>query len=90
MNQSTTTIKENDIKNSFIIYPNPTSDQFFIVANTTDKLVVDMYDVNGRHVFSKSVSDKSNIDVTTLIEGIYNLTIKTVDRVINKKLVILR
>ncbi|MBK8367727.1 MAG: SBBP repeat-containing protein [Bacteroidetes bacterium] len=90
LNQSTTTIKENDIKNSFIIYPNPTSDQFFIVANTTDKLVVDMYDVNGRHVFSKSVSDKSNIDVTTLIEGIYNLTIKTVDRVINKKLVILR
>jgi len=72
------------------VYPNPTSDQFFIETNSTDKLTVDLYDVNGRHVFSKSVSDKSNINVTTLNEGIYTLSIKTADRVINKKLVILR
>lgn len=72
------------------IYPNPTSDQFFIDANTTDKLNVDLYDVNGRHLFSKNVSDKSSIDVTYLNEGIYTLTIKTADRVTNKKLVILR
>jgi hypothetical protein len=71
------------------IYPNPTSDQFYIEANTTDKLNVDLYDVNGRHVFSKSVNNKSNINVTTLDDGIYTLTIKTVDHVINKKLAIL-
>ncbi|HXB42353.1 MAG TPA: T9SS type A sorting domain-containing protein [Bacteroidia bacterium] len=72
------------------VYPNPTSDQFFIDANTNDKLIVDLYDINGRHVFGKNVNDKSNIDVTTLKEGIYTLTIKTADGVINKKLVILR
>ena len=71
------------------IYPNPTSDQFYIDANTTAKLNIDLYDVNGRHVFSKNVSDKSNIDVTNLDEGIYTLTIKTGDQVLNKKLVIL-
>jgi len=72
------------------IYPNPTSDQFFIEATSTDKLNVDLYDANGRHVFSANVSDKSNINVTTLNEGIYSLTIKTAGRIINKKLVILR
>jgi hypothetical protein len=76
--------------NKIIIYPNPTSDQFFIETNTTDKLTMDLYDVNGRHVFSASVSDKSNINVTTLNEGIYTMTVKSVDRVINKKLVIVR
>ena len=72
------------------IYPNPTSDLFFIDANTTDKLNVDLYDVNGRYVFSKSAIGKSTIDVTTLNEGVYFLIIKTTDRVINKKLVIVR
>ncbi len=81
----------NQYLESFIrIYPNPTSDQFFIETNTTDKLNVDLYDVNGRHVFSTSVMDKSNIDVTTLDNGAYTLTIKSVDRVTNKKLVIAR
>jgi len=72
------------------VYPNPTSDQFYIDANTTNKLTLDLFDVNGRHVFNANVNDKSNIDVTNLNGGIYTLTIKTVDGVINKKLVIVR
>ena len=72
------------------IYPNPTSDQFFIDANTTDKLTVDLFDVNGRHVFNANLRDKENINVASLDNGAYTLTIKTADRVINKKLVILR
>jgi len=72
------------------IYPNPTSDQFYIEANATDNLNVDLYDVNGRHVFSTSVSDKENINVAALENGIYTLTIKSIDRVTNKKLVIVR
>ncbi len=72
------------------VYPNPTSDQFYIETNATDKLNVDLFDVNGRHVFSASVSDKSNISAATLDNGIYTLAIKTADRVINKKLIILR
>ena len=72
------------------VYPNPTSDQFYIEANTTDKLTVDLYDLNGRHVFSASVSDKSIINVSSFNEGVYTLTIKSVDSVTNKKLIIVR
>jgi len=74
--------------NDINIYPNPTSDQFLIEINTTDKLIVDVYDVNGRHVFSASVSDKENINIATLDNGVYTLTIKSADSVTKKKLVI--
>lgn len=72
------------------VYPNPASDQFFIATNVPDKLNVDLYDVNGRHVFNANVSAKENINVSTLDNGTYTLTIKMADRVMNKKLVILR
>ena len=76
--------------NTIIVFPNPTSDQFYIEANTIDKLIVDLYDVNGRHVFGATVNDKETISTTTLDNGAYSLTIKTTDRLINKKLVIFR
>ncbi len=41
-------------------------------------------------MFSASVNGKSNINVATLDNGVYTLTIKFVDRVTNKKLVIAR
>lgn len=88
---NTTVIFDSKHENVSIgVFPNPTSDQFYIETNVTDKLNLDLYDVNGRHVFSANVSDKENINVATLDEGIYTLKIKTVDRVINKKLVVLR
>jgi len=80
----------NNTSNQIIVYPNPTSDQFFVETNTADNLNVDLFDVNGRHVFSANVSNKENLNVATLDNGAYSLTIKTADRIINKKLVILR
>jgi len=72
------------------VYPNPTIDQVFIDANTTDKLNVDLFDVNGKHVFNASVMDKSNINIAALSEGVYSMTIKTENHVATKKLVVLR
>jgi hypothetical protein len=72
------------------VFPNPTSDQFYIETNSSDKLSVDLYDVNGRQVFSASVSEKSIINVSNFKEGVYTLTIKSVNGVTNKKLIIFR
>ncbi|HEX7413224.1 MAG TPA: T9SS type A sorting domain-containing protein [Bacteroidia bacterium] len=72
------------------IYPNPTSNQFSIEANTTDKLTLELYDVNGRLVLTKSVSGKSTIDVSSLNEGVYTISIISNEGVVNKKVVILR
>lgn len=79
-----------NLQNQISVYPNPTNYQFFIDARTSEKLILDLYDINGRYIFSKTVNNKSNIDVSELDEGVYSLTIKTVGSVINKKIVIAR
>lgn len=86
---TTNTVEQNN-KEFFTFYPNPTSDQIFIETSMADKLTVDLYDVNGQHVLSTNVMDKTNINLTGLNEGVYSVVVKAVDRVINKKLIILR
>jgi sugar lactone lactonase YvrE len=76
--------------NSISICPNPASDQFFIYANTTDKLWVDLYDVHGRHVFNTIALNKSQINISALDVGVYSIVIRTAACVINKKLVVAR
>ena len=78
------------IDNTIIVYPNPTTGTFTIKTSTTDKLTVDLYDVNGRHVFSKNVVGTADIDANSLDNGIYTLTIKNDLGIVNKKLVIAR
>ena len=72
------------------VYPNPTNGSFKIVTNTTDKLNVDLYDFNGRHVFSSSIIGTADIDANSLANGVYSLTIKNYFGVTNKKVVIAR
>lgn len=91
INNSTTGISQNTNSfRQFSIYPNPTTNQFFIEANTNEKLTMDLYDVNGRYVLNKIVNNKSAIDVSDLNEGIYTVKIKTAEGIQNKKLVIVR
>ncbi len=72
------------------VYPNPNTGTFVIETNSTDKQTVQVFDLNGRLVLSQNIIGATTIDASTLNEGIYTLTIKTTDGVINKKLVILR
>lgn len=72
------------------IYPNPCSDRFTVRTNAAQDQSVELYEINGRCVFSQSISDRTEINVTPLPDGIYTLTIKMTDRIINKKVVILR
>ncbi|HTA62426.1 MAG TPA: T9SS type A sorting domain-containing protein [Bacteroidia bacterium] len=89
LNCVTTDIDEVTAETIFTIYPNPTSNQFIIKTNTTDKLMVDLYDTNGRHVFSENINDTLSVDVSNLNEGVYSVVIKTANYLINKKFVIL-
>jgi hypothetical protein len=95
----TTGIKQVTGINEVSIYPNPTSNQFSIEANTTDKLTLYLYDVNGRLVLSNTPRPAGTplngrnvytIDVSSLNEGVYTISIISNEGVVNKKLVILR
>lgn len=70
--------------------PNPVNDRLFIDANSTDKLNISLFDINGKCVLKASMMDKSSINLSDLNEGIYIATIQTMDSVINKKLLIIR
>ena len=83
-----TSVESYAYPNTVNVFPNPANKQLFIDANTTEKLTADLYDFTGKQVFSKSMNDKSVIELPDLTEGIYTLTIKTVDHFITKKIVI--
>ncbi|MFI5141369.1 MAG: T9SS type A sorting domain-containing protein, partial [Bacteroidia bacterium] len=70
------------------VYPNPTNGQFTIETNTIDKQTIQIVDLNGRLVFNEAITGTTTVDATNLNEGVYTLTLKTVDRIMNKKLVI--
>ena len=94
-----TGINQYKTNSNVTVYPNPTSNEFIIDANTSDKLNVYLYDINGRCVLTQSIEptpspskegSSNRIDVGSLNEGVYTLTIKTTSSVVNKKLVIVR
>lgn len=76
--------------NSLYIYPNPTNGKFTIETTTKEKEIIEIFDLNGKLVFSQTLTEKTNIDATGLNEGIYNLTIKSNISVSNKKLIIVK
>ncbi len=75
---------------SAAIYPNPTTGFFTVQSNTAYEQTVDIYDLKGNHIFSKSIAGTESIDATTFDSGIYTVIIKNNTGATNKKLVIVR
>ncbi|HWY35285.1 MAG TPA: FG-GAP-like repeat-containing protein, partial [Nitrosopumilaceae archaeon] len=73
-----------------ILYPNPTSGTFTIETSTTEKQILQIYDVTGKMILSQNVSGTSTIDASGLSEGVYNVSILGKEGVSNKRLVIVR
>lgn len=73
-----------------IIYPNPTSNHFFIETRLSEKQNVSLYDVNGKNVFSKIISGSESFDASDFENGVYLMTIKNSSGTTYKKLVIAR
>ncbi|HXU26715.1 MAG TPA: T9SS type A sorting domain-containing protein, partial [Bacteroidia bacterium] len=82
--------KTTDISNQINIYPNPTSTNFTIETNNTDKQTLQLFDVNGKLVLSQIINGKTNVDASNLAEGVYNLSLINSSGIANKRLVIVR
>ena len=65
------------------IYPNPTSNQLFIYAEQQIVQRVELYDLNGKRVLR---SDESQLDLSLLSSGIYQLSIYTKKGVFSVKI----
>ncbi len=77
--------------NQIAIYPNPTNGMFSIKTYTNQNVQCTIYDINGKLVLSQTIQNgKANIDANTLTDGIYNISLISIDGVANRRLVIAR
>jgi len=82
--------QSNSISNQVTIYPNPNNGSFIIEPSSNTKQNMQVYDVNGKLVLSQTIFGKTNIDASSLNEGVYNISIISKEGILNKKLVIVR
>lgn len=76
-----------DLNNSkFVLYPNPSQNEFFIQSQTKGKLNV--YDMTGRKLFSKSIEPKSNKITHKLKSGIYTVEFISENNKSTQKLIV--
>ena len=71
------------------IYPNPTTDNFF-VKNLEGPATVNISDISGRLLLSKDVTAKETVTVSTLPNGVYLVTIQLNNTRKTEKLIIQR
>ena len=72
------------------IYPNPNKGSFTIETTATEKQTVQVFDVNGKLVFSQTIHGNTSIDAGTLADGVYNVNIMGNEGVVNKRLVVVK
>ena len=77
-------------RNELNIYPNPNNGSFVIEPNNAKKQTMQVYDVNGKLVLSQTITGKTNIDASTLNEGVYTISLQSTEGMVNKRVVIVR
>ncbi len=67
------------------IYPNPSNGQVTFNYPTDDVYQIDIYDLSGRHVFSRvSMNPIQNLDISFIESGVYMVTLRTQDQKVLK------
>lgn len=89
-NNHTTSINKENGDNLLKVYPSPSSGSFTLETNASPEQKLQIYDVNGRLVLTQTISGKTIIDSSSLIDGVYNINIISNERIIKEKLVILK
>ena len=72
------------------VYPNPNKGSFTIETLSTEKQTLQIFDVNGKLVFTQNINGNTNIDAANLADGVYNINIIGNGSMINKRLVIVK
>jgi len=73
-----------------VVYPNPSTGKFFVENSSSEKILVQILDLNGKIVLTQNVDSKTMVDAGILNEGVYSLSLKSDTGMITRKLVIVR
>lgn len=66
----------NPVTTSIIIYPNPVTDVLIVEANDADAKQIAITDVTGRVQLRKTIQGTETIQVNSLLQGIYYITVE--------------
>jgi hypothetical protein len=70
------------------LYPNPTTDKFFIEYGDLKQPVIKIYNVSGQEVLNQTIPANSEINVSHLQNGVYNVVVLSEGKVVgNSKIV---
>lgn len=53
------------------LYPNPASEVIYVVTNSATALDYQLYDLNGRMIYSGQVTNNEALDISMLEQGVY-------------------
>lgn len=72
-----TSVEEARINKEFSLYPNPTKDNLTININNPKPTNVEIYDLRGKLIFSKTINNRTNeIDMSSFTNGMYVVKIE--------------
>jgi len=70
--------EQNNVNNSILVYPNPSTGTFKIGANGVEISTIEVFDVTGRLITSDAVKNNSaEINLSHLSDGVYSLKVST-------------
>lgn len=73
---------------SLSFYPNPASDFVTIQTSISDKYIITITDILGRQILSKENTHNEPIDISGISNGLYNLRLNSINKILTGKLII--
>lgn len=66
----------NSTNEPLTVYPNPASEELYLMLYKNEETLVEIFDIHGRFCFSEKFDNTKSIDVSRLSNGIYLLKVK--------------
>jgi hypothetical protein len=87
-NNPNVAIVETDNYPSLRVYPNPANDKLFVECENFMSITVKLYDMFGKEILIQNTSEKTEINISHLLNGIYNVSVFSEGKIIgNSKIV---
>jgi len=82
-------LNQNNIEQTIQVFPNPSKGKISLILNFSELTDLVLYNLAGQSVFNQmGISRNKIIDLGHLAKGIYNMQLKTNNKIFNKKLIL--
>jgi hypothetical protein len=83
LNLQTLSIEDNSLEAQIKVFPNPTSQSLYVSHPELNSFGIQIVDLNGKQVYSGTISKEQPLDVSNYSQGMYLVTIENKEA--NKK-----